>query len=221
MQSSNAPMRVVLFASGRGSNARTIMEMAYQQPKNLEVVALITNKATAPVVQVAERYGIPSHIVPVRRQETGRATRLEHESRIHEVLKEYEWEYICLAGYMRIFTPDFVEAYPHPDFPVSRIINIHPSMLPAFKGASAYDDAFNYGVKVSGITVHFVSAGVDEGVIIAQESFERLPNDDLSQFKARGLSVEHRLYPNVLLSLSRGDFVTQSDPFSIFLTPSS
>ena len=67
----------------------------------------------------------------------------------------------------------------------------------------------------------FVSAGVDEGVIIAQESFERLPNDDLSQFKARGLSVEHQLYPNVLLSLSRGDFVTQSDPFSIFLTPSS
>ena len=94
-------------------------------------------------------------------------------------------------------------------------------MLPAFKGASAYDDAFNYGVKVSGITVHFVSAGVDEGLIIAQESFERLPNDDLSQFKARGLSVEHRLYPNVLLSLSRGEFVTQSNPFAIFLIPSS
>ena len=115
MQSSYAPMRVVLFASGRGSNARTIMEMSCQQPMNLEVVALITNKATAPVVQVAERYGISSHIVPVRRQETGQATRLEHESRIQEVLKAYEWEYICLAGYMRIFTPDFVETYPHPD----------------------------------------------------------------------------------------------------------
>ena len=95
MQPSNAPMRVVLFASGRGSNARTIMELASQQQTNLEVVALITNKATAPVIQVAERYGIPSHIVPVHRQETGRATRLEHESRIHEVLKEYDWEYIC------------------------------------------------------------------------------------------------------------------------------
>ena len=137
MQPSNAPMRVVLFASGRGSNARTIMELASQQPTNLEVVALITNKATAPVVgKWQNAMGSQVTSFPFADKKQVGLIRLEHESRIHEVLKEYEWEYICLAGYMRIFTPDFVEAIPHPDFPVSRIINIHPSMLPAFTGFS-------------------------------------------------------------------------------------
>lgn len=212
-------MRIVIFASGRGSNARAIIEAASVQDVDIEVMAVISNRVDALVLQVAEHFGVPSHVVTVNRQSTARETRLEHESRIHKVLSQYTWDFIVLAGYMRIFTPDFVAKYPHSDWPVSRIVNIHPSLLPSFKGASAYDDAFEYGVKVSGITVHFVNAGVDEGTIIAQESFTRLPTDDLATFTARGLAVEHRLYPSVLGQLSRGAFEIQHDPFAIFLNP--
>lgn len=213
------PMRIVIFASGRGSNAHAIMEAARVHDSDLKVMAVISNRVDAQVLQVADQYGVPSHVVSVKRQSTAKETRLEHESRIHEVLAQYTWDYIVLAGYMRIFTPNFVAQYPHSDWPVSRIVNIHPSLLPSFKGASAYEDAFAYGVKVSGITVHFVSAGVDEGTIIAQESFERLPQDDLTTFKARGLSVEHRLYPTVLRYLSREAFTIEQAPFAIFLNP--
>ena len=148
-------MRVVVFASGRGSNARVLFEAARLHPSCLKIAALICNKPEAGVLSIAEEYGIQQFVIPVERQDTRMQTRLHHEERIHAVLDTINPTVICLAGYMRIFTKDFVQKYPHPEWPVSKIINIHPALLPSFKGHSGYEDAFDYGVKISGVTTPF------------------------------------------------------------------
>ena len=215
------PMSVVVFASGRGSNAHAIFKTALENPALLTVVAVICNNLTAGVVNISASYGIPCHVVPIRRQSTLESTRLEHEARIHAVLELYSWSYICLAGYMRILTSDFVNRYPHPTHPVSRILNIHPSLLPAFKGHNGYEDAFQYGVEVSGVTIHFVSAEVDSGVILAQRSFVRLFDDGLAEFCARGLAIEHSLYSEVLLALASRSNNLDESPFGMRILQSS
>ena len=213
------PLRIVLFASGRGSNARAILETARKYLDQLEVVAIVTNRSDAGVLTVEEEFGIPSHVILFRQDVPN--PRLEHESRIHMVLSQYPWDYLVLAGYMRILTSDFVGRYPHPEWPVSRILNIHPSMLPDFKGTTAYEDAFDAAVLSSGITVHFVSPAVDDGLILAQESFARKPEDTLDIFRTRGLAVEHRLYSRVLLDLAMGRYRTEFNPFSIQIVSNS
>ncbi len=211
----SVPMRVVLFASGRGSNVEAILTTAQQHPALLRVVGVVTNNPDAAVVEIAKQYAIPSFVVRVTRLCDALSTRLDHERRILNILSTLEWDWMCLAGYMRILTRDFVERFPHPVWPVSRILNIHPSLLPAFKGMSAYEQAFESGVTTSGVTVHFVSHRVDEGIIIAQETVLILPTDTLADFKARGLRVEHRLYSKVLLALANGQWAVSIDPFQI------
>ena len=210
-------MRVVVFASGRGSNARALFEAARLNPKSVIIEALICNRPDAGVLSIAEEYGIRQFVIPVERQDTRMQTRLHHEERIHSVLRSLNPTLICLAGYMRIMTPEFIRRYPHPEFPVSKIVNIHPSLLPSFKGSNGYRDAFEYNVKVSGITVHFVNEDVDGGLIIDQRSFPRRATDDLETFKSRGLILEHKMYPEVLLALAQKDYSIQLDPFSIHL----
>ena len=127
--------------------------------------------------------------------------REEHEQKLLEILARYDFNFLVLAGYMRVLSPGFLHSFKDArDF--YRIINIHPSLLPAFPGAHAYEDAFNYGVRLSGITVHLVDEKVDHGPILAQASFPRLGDDNLSAFKARGLALEHKLYPEVLQEIS-------------------
>jgi phosphoribosylglycinamide formyltransferase-1 len=113
-------------------------------------------------------------------------------------------DFLVLAGYMRILSESFLRAYKDPRG-FYRIVNIHPSLLPSFPGKSAYEDAFNYGVKVSGITIHLVDEKVDHGYILAQEAFPRFDDDTLATFKARGLAVEHKLFPEVLQTLANGE----------------
>ncbi|HEY9791086.1 MAG TPA: formyltransferase family protein, partial [Candidatus Obscuribacterales bacterium] len=107
-----------------------------------------------------------------------------------------------LAGYMRVLTPAFLQQFRHADG-YFNVINIHPSLLPAFPGAHGYEDAFNYGVKISGVTIHLVDEHVDHGPILAQAAFERYDDDTLETFKARGLELEHKLYPAVLQEIAR------------------
>lgn len=213
------PLRIVLFASGRGSNVRAILETARRYPDQLDVVAIVTNRSDARVIAVADGFEVPSHVIPLRQNVSN--PRLEQEARIHTVLSQYQWDYLILAGYMRILTSDFVVRYPHPEWPVSRILNIHPSMLPDFKGATPYEDAFDAGVLSSGITVHFVSPVVDDGLILAQESVVRTTEDTLDTFRTRGLAVEHRLYSRVLLDLAMGRYQTEFNPFSIQIASNS
>ena len=211
-------LRLVVFASGRGSNAKAIFELAEENPELIKIEALITNKPNAGVLEHAAHFDIPTHVVPVSRQATREATRLHHEAQIHAILGEYAWDYICLAGYMRILTEDFVLRYPHPSWPCSKIINIHPALLPAFKGANGYEDAYNYGVTVAGITVHFVSPEVDSGPIIHQRYFKRKAADSLADFKARGLVEEHLGYRRTILALSTDSVIVKQDPFHLFLS---
>jgi formyltetrahydrofolate-dependent phosphoribosylglycinamide formyltransferase len=210
-------LKLVVFASGRGSNAKNIFELAKQNPDLVSITALISNSSTAGVLKIADHFEIPKFIIPVTRHATRRETRLKHESKIHSCLSRLEWDYICLAGYMRIFTEDFVTQYPHPKWPTSKIINIHPSLLPSFKGNSGYEDAYNYGVTVAGVSTHFVSTEVDAGPIIYQRYFKRMADDTLETFKHRGLIEEHICYRKSLLALANKTHTVHSNPFHIFL----
>ena len=212
-------MKVVVFASGTGSNARNIFALAQKHPELIEVCALISNKSDAGALAIAKEFEIESYVVPLERKESKLLTRVHHEERICEILDEIDFDYICLAGYMRIFTKDFVQKYPHPEWPVSKIINIHPALLPSFKGHSGYEDAFDYGVKISGVTTHFVNEEVDGGSIIHQRSFERYHDDTLQKFKKRGLEEEYVCYRQTLLALATKDIhISSTVPFRLHVS---
>ena len=214
-------MKVVVFASGTGTNARNIFALAQKYPELIEVCALISNKRDAGVLSIAKEFEIESHVVPLERKDSKLATRIHHEGKICEILDGLEFDYICLAGYMRIFTKDFVQRFPHPEWPVSKIINIHPALLPSFKGHSGYEDAFAYGVKISGVTTHFVNEEVDGGSIIHQRSFERYYDDTLQTFKKRGLEEEYVCYRQTLLSLATENIhISSTEPFRLHVSPS-
>ncbi|MGC6509416.1 MAG: phosphoribosylglycinamide formyltransferase [Myxococcota bacterium] len=211
-------LKLVVLASGRGSNAKAIFELAEENPELLAVEALITNNPNAGVLEHAAHYEIPAHVIPVVRQSSREATRHYHETQIQTVLDAISFDYICLAGYMRILTGQFVQQHPHPVWPCSKIINIHPALLPAFKGANGYEDAFEYGVTVAGITIHFVSPEVDSGPIIHQRYFKRKATDSLDEFKARGLVEEHLGYRRTLLALATDTVIAKQNPFQLFLS---
>ena len=213
-------MNLIVFASGTGSNAKNIFDLAKQHPQLLSVKALICNRKQAGVLDFAEQYNIPAFICPVVRTGDRVQTRLAHEQRIAEHLDNIDFDYICLAGYMRIFTSSFIARYPHPVWPVSKIINIHPALLPSFKGASGYDDAYNYGVRISGVTTHFVSEEVDSGLILQQRTFPRLTGDSLASFKKRGLEQEYICYQETLLALAQTNYHVQERPFQLELNTS-
>ena len=212
------PLNIVVFASGGGQNARNIFATARQYPNLLKINALICNRKQAGVLTFAEEYQIPSVIIPVPFRSSKSQARLDHEAQISNQLATLAFDYICLAGYMRIFTASFIARYPHPSWPVSKIINIHPSLLPAFKGYSGYADAFHYGVKLGGVTTHFVNEEVDGGLILHQRHFPRFANDTLDSFIERGRQQEYICYRETLLALAAEDFHTQEKPFRLFLS---
>jgi phosphoribosylglycinamide formyltransferase 1 len=163
-----------------------------------KVPVVLANNPDAPALEIARQFGVTTVCVP-----HNGLSREDHESAVLAELKKYRIDYVVLAGYMRVLTPRFLQAYRGDKAGgYFRVINIHPSLLPAFPGAKAYDDAFHYGVKVSGITVHLVDEAVDHGPILAQQAFLRLDDDTIEDFKKRGLSVEHDLLPKVLQQIS-------------------
>lgn len=160
------------------------------------VELVFSNDPHAKALETAKQFGIKTASLSHKG-----LTRAEHETKMRELLATINVDYIILAGYMRILSATFLNHFRDPRG-FFRVINIHPSLLPAFPGKCAYEDAFSYGVKVSGITVHLVDEQVDHGAILAQQSFPRLADDTLETFKARGLAVEHALYPAVLREIS-------------------
>lgn len=210
-------IRLLVFASGRGSNARNIFALAKQYPRQIEVVGLVTENPKSGVLQYAKTEQIPIMIVPLPTDVSGSSRRREHEWQILKAIKHLEFDYICLAGYMRILTPEFLAHFPHPNWSVSKIINIHPSLLPSFRGVNAYQQAFRAGVKVAGVSLHFVDAGVDTGSIIHQRTFPRLANDTLESFMQRGLQQEYIAYREVLMALSMGTYTVVDEPFALYI----
>jgi phosphoribosylglycinamide formyltransferase-1 len=177
-------MRLGILISGRGSNMQAIID-AVQNGRipDSEVSVVISDKANAPGLLKAKERGVKTLVMERR----GRP-RAEHDAEITKELKERGVELICLAGYMRLLSPEFIRAFP------DRIVNIHPSLLPSFRGLDAQKQAFDHGVKVTGCTVHFVDEELDNGRIIAQKTVEVRDDDTAEALAERILEQEHELY---------------------------
>jgi phosphoribosylglycinamide formyltransferase-1 len=188
-------MRLAVFASGRGSNFRALLEAsrAGRLPQ-AEFVVLVSDEPDAKALDIAREYGVKALHVSPRNFESRDA----YEQEILRRLRELKVEGICLAGYMRLVGKTILRAFPN------RILNIHPALLPSFPGTHGHRDALAYGVKVSGCTVHFVDEGVDTGPIIVQRSVEVLDDDTEETLAARILIQEHQAYPEAVDLLTRG-----------------
>lgn len=177
-----------ILCSGRGSNMQSIMAAIESGQIKAEIGIVLTDKPEARALQIASEAGIKS--VCVNRKAC--STQQEFEEKLVAELKAANVTLVVLAGFMRILSPYFVEAYRH------RILNIHPSLLPSFGGAHAHRDVLAYGTKVSGCTIHFVDEGMDHGPIILQDTVPVLDDDTEDTLAARVLTKEHILYPKAI-----------------------
>lgn len=185
-----------ILLSGRGSNFVAIADSidAGRIP-DARIAVAISNKADAQGIATARARGLKAVVIPSK----GKA-REDHDREMVAVLKQNGVELICLAGYMRLLSPWFVQQFPH------RILNIHPSLLPAFPGLEAQEQAFAYGVKVSGCTVHFVDEELDHGAIIVQKTVPVLDEDDEHTLAARILEQEHIAYSEAINIVLKREF---------------
>lgn len=184
-------LKLALLASGQGTNAEGIMRAALAGRLNAEIVMLFSDHRNAPALARADAMGVPTQAFEPREFD-GKAA---YETALLEVLRDAQADVVVLAGYMRLVGPTLLEAYP------SRIINTHPSLLPKYPGLNAVGQALADGASVTGITVHYVDAGMDTGPIIAQRHVPILPNDDHDTLLARLKRIENRFYPDTLASL--------------------
>jgi phosphoribosylglycinamide formyltransferase-1 len=188
--------RLGILLSGRGSNFLAIAESINQgRIENAKIAVVISNRRGAPGIEAARNAGLPTEIIEPR----GRS-RAEHDSEIIAALRANQVDLICLAGYMRLLSAEFVRAFPQ------RILNIHPSLLPAFPGLDAQRQALAYGVTTSGCTVHFVDEELDHGVIILQKPVPVLPEDDERALSARILEQEHLTYTDAIVRVLSGKY---------------
>lgn len=202
------------FASGSGSNAENIIRFAQENPEKIEIPVVICDTPGAAVIEKAKALGVPCEVVPVMREEnmTHQEVRAAQEDKIYEILVKHGVEWVFLAGYMQIISAEFITRFADPVMGVSRIVNIHPALLPSFPGRDSYIRAYNSGVKVAGVSLHFVDAGVDTGLLIGQKSFERHCHESFDQFRARGMVLEYALFREFLQSLIDGTFSIESIP---------
>ena len=187
-------LRIGVLASGRGSNLQAIMDQCQAGLIPAEVVVVISDKPDAYALERAKGAGIAAYSVVVK----DFASKAEYEQAIARLLEQYQVQLICLAGYMRLVGEPLLKAFPN------RIMNIHPALLPAFPGLHGQRDALNYGVKISGCTVHFVDEGMDSGPIILQAAVPVLDGDTEETLAARILEQEHKLYPEAVKLFAQG-----------------
>ncbi len=190
-------LKIAILVSGRGSNMSAIFDAIEAGRLDASVELVFSNNPDAAALSLAADRGISTASYSNKG-----ISRQAHEEEVLSILSKYEFDFIVLAGYMRVLSETFLREFKHEEG-YFRVINIHPSLLPSFPGAHAYEEAFAYGGTLSGITVHLVDEKVDHGPILAQESFSRHADDSLDQFKARGLALEHKLFPEVLQNISK------------------
>lgn len=186
------PLRLAILLSGRGSNFAAIAGAISRCVLDAKIVAVISNRSEATGLARARELGLPAHALDNRAY----ASRDAHEAQIEHILAEARPDFIALAGYMLLLSAEFVAKHP------LRILNIHPSLLPAFPGAGAQAQAVAHGVKVSGCTVHFVDENLDAGPIIVQRAVDVLDDDTADTLAARILTEEHVAYVEALVKLS-------------------
>jgi phosphoribosylglycinamide formyltransferase 1 len=191
--------RLGILLSGRGSNFLAIADsVAAGRIPTAEIAVVISNKADAPGLTAARERGLTALAI-----EANGRKRAEHDAAIVTALHDRQVDLICLAGYMRLLSPGFIQAFPQ------RILNIHPSLLPAFPGLDAQHQAFEYGVKVAGCTVHFVDEQLDHGVIVLQSTVPVHEGDDAHALSARILAEEHIAYTEAISRVLSGDYVVE------------
>ncbi len=191
-------VRLGILASGRGSNLQAVIDAIEAGSLSARVAVVLSNKPDAQALERARRHGAPDVFVdpkPFAGRPDGREA---YDLAILEVLRKYEVELVLLAGYMKIVTPILIGAY------ADRMMNIHPSLLPSFPGLEVQQKALDWGVKVAGCTVHFVTDKVDEGPIIIQAVVPVLDGDTAETLSARILAQEHRIYPKAVQLFAEG-----------------
>lgn len=186
----NNKPKVAIFASGSGSNFQVIMDASKAGDLHADIVAIVTDKPHAYVVERATAAGVS--VVAFSPKEF--SSKVDYETAILKELQQLEVEWLVLAGYMRLIGETILDAFPH------KIVNIHPSLLPSFPGKDAIGQAMEHGVKITGVTVHYVDAGMDTGKILSQQAVE-VVNGDREKTEQRIHAVEHELYSKTLQQL--------------------
>lgn len=183
--------RIVILISGRGSNMVSLVEACERERWDAQVVAVVSNRPQAPGLAWAAARGVPTVVVDHR----SHAGREPFDEALAQAIDAHAPDLVVLAGFMRILTPAFVAHY------AGRMVNIHPSLLPAFPGLHTHERALQAGCKLAGATVHFVTAELDHGPIIVQAAVPVLPGDSAESLAARVLTQEHRIYPQAIARL--------------------
>ena len=184
-----------ILLSGRGSNFVAIADNVKAGKVKAEIAVVISNRADAPGIETARQRGLDARVVVSKGKQ-----REEHDREVVAILKEKQVDLVCLAGYMRLLSPWFCQQFPN------RVLNIHPSLLPAFPGLEGQKQAFDYGVKVSGCTVHFVDEHLDHGAIIVQKTVPVLDGDDEHVLADRILEQEHIAYSEAINIVLEGNY---------------
>src|SRR5690349_18403724 len=192
------PLRVAVLASGRGSNLQAIINAIEAGQVQAKIVAVISNKQDAVALERARKHGLPDLFVDPKPFAGRPDSREAYDQVLLDLLKKYDVELVLLAGYMKIVTAVLVNAY------VNRMMNIHPSLLPSFPGLDVQKKAIDWGCKLAGCTVHFVTEGVDEGPIIVQAAVPILDDDTPETLAARILVQEHKIYPRAVQLFAEG-----------------
>ena len=202
--------RVAILISGRGSNMAALLAATRDPAYPAEIVLVLSNRADAGGLAVAGAAGVPTAVVEHRRFGADRAA---HEAAIDAALHDAGVELVCLAGYMRLLTPFLVQRW------AGRMLNIHPSLLPAFPGTNTHGRALAAGVKLHGCTVHLVTEAVDDGPLLAQAAVRVLAGDDEAALADRILVQEHLIYPLALHNLATGTAGAAAAPTASLLNP--
>jgi phosphoribosylglycinamide formyltransferase-1 len=188
--------RLGILLSGRGSNFLAIVNaISERRLQGAEIAVVLSNVEDAAGLAGARELGLPGFAIPV----AGRK-RAEHDAEMIARLHQHKVDFVCLAGYMRVISPAFISAFPN------RILNVHPSLLPAFPGLDAQRQALEYGAKIAGCTVHFVDEAVDHGVIILQKTVPVNDDDTAETLSARILEQEHIAYPEAIARVLSGNY---------------
>ncbi|MBA4370345.1 MAG: phosphoribosylglycinamide formyltransferase [Coriobacteriaceae bacterium] len=187
-------LRLGVLISGSGTNLQAIIDACAEQFLDAEVVVVVSDKEAAYGLERARK----AHIAAVWVDRTAYTTFRDYNHAILFALRTHEVDLVVMAGYMRLLTREVLDAFP------MRVVNIHPALLPSFPGASGIHDAFDHGVKITGVTVHFATDKFDEGPIIAQEAVPVLEGDTAESLEARIHEAEHRLYPAALQLIAEG-----------------
>jgi phosphoribosylglycinamide formyltransferase-1 len=186
--------RTVIMISGRGSNMAALIQAAKETGYPAEIVGVISDRADAAGLHTAEALGVPARTILKRDHDSREA----HDAAIEAALRKFGAEIVCLAGYMRLLTSGFVKKWQ------GRMINIHPALLPSFKGLDTHRRALDAGLRIHGCTVHFVTEETDDGPIIAQAAVPVRTNDTEETLSVRVLKAEHQLYPLALALVAAG-----------------